>query len=192
MQMESEKEMDPAYMRQMYLRFIGMILSAMIVMYGLTYANTFVFDHLRWSEHRAFMSLIMGDAMALVMLGWMLGIYKNRAWNLAIIVGALVLVVTGWFLVRTETTVQDSSFMSSMIPHHSIAILAAERFEIADLRVCELAVEIIGSQQREIAEMDWLIEDIARNGVADSVSAAEARPVPEFTGTSLRVCSSES
>jgi len=60
--------------------------------------------------------------------------------------------------------------MRAMIPHHSIAILTSERAEIEDVRVRELADEIIKAQRREIKEMDWLIQDIAENGVATTES----------------------
>jgi Uncharacterized protein conserved in bacteria len=92
------------------------------------------------------------------------------------------------WLVRSQTTVQDRSYMRAMIPHHSIAILTSERSELSDHRVCELAVEIIEAQRREIAEMGWLIDDIGENGVAATASEAEERPVPDFTGTSIRTC----
>jgi hypothetical protein len=172
----------------MYLRFGGMIATAMVVMYGVTYMNTYELDHVRWSEQRLFMVLLMGSTMAIVMLGWMLGMYRNPKVNAGVVVGAVALFALGTFLVRSETTVQDRSYMSAMIPHHSIAILTSERSEIADVRVCRLAVGIIEAQRREISEMEWLIADIGSNGVADTVEAAAARPVPEFEGTSIRTC----
>ena len=76
--------------------------------------------------------------------------------------------------------------MKSMIPHHSIAILTSERSEISDYRVCKLAEKIITAQRREIAEMEWLIEDIDENGQAETATDAEKRPVPKFTGTETR------
>jgi uncharacterized protein (DUF305 family) len=51
------------------------------------------------------------------------------------------------------------------------------------VRVRELADEIIEAQRREIAEMEWLIDDIAENGVAATEADADERPVPEFTAT---------
>lgn len=75
-----------------------------------------------------------------------------------------------------------------MIPHHSIAILTSERAEVDDLRVCELAVGIIEAQNREIAEMKWLIADIEQNGVVSTAGEAESRPIPDFQGSSLRTC----
>lgn len=134
------------------------------------------------------MVLIMGGCMALIMLGFMVGMFKDRKVNTAIIVGAVALVALGTFLVRTETTVQDLSYMSAMIPHHSIAILTSENSEIKDVRVCELAVGIIDAQRREIREMKWLIDDINENGLATNASAADERPVPGFEGESIRNC----
>ena len=105
-----------------------------------------------------------------------------------ILAGAVVLFGLGLFLVRSATTVQDRSYMSAMIPHHSIAILTSERSELHDVRVCELAVGIIEAQRREIAEMDWLIEDIGENGDAETAAEAAQRPIPDFGGDATRSC----
>ena len=171
-----------------YLRFGAMIATSMVFMYGVMYLNTSELAHVRWSETRLFMTLLMGSTMAIIMLGFMLGMYKNRRANLAIVVASLLVFGLGTWLVRSQTTVQETSYMSAMIPHHSIAILTSERSEIEDIRVCALAVEIIEAQRREIAEMEWLIEDIDRNGTAASADQAEQRPVPEFEGSSSRTC----
>jgi uncharacterized protein (DUF305 family) len=74
--------------------------------------------------------------------------------------------------------------MKGMIPHHSIAILTSERADIDDVRVRQLADEIIAAQRREIAEMDWLIADIEENGPVTSQEAADDRPVPDFAAGS--------
>lgn len=171
-----------------YVRFGAMILTSMVMMYGVTYLNTFQLDHVRWSEMRGFMTLLMGSTMTVVMLLFMLGMYKNWKINVGILAGAVLLFGLGLFLVRSETTVQDRSYMSAMIPHHSIAILTSERSELQDVRVCELAVAIIEAQRREIAEMDWLISDIGENGYAETAADADQRPIPEFGGTATRTC----
>lgn len=171
-----------------YWRFLGMIATAMVVMYAVTYLNTFELDHIRWSETRLFMTLLMGSSMAVVMLGFMLGMYRDRRANLAIVVGAIVVFASATWLVRSQTTVQEGSYMRAMIPHHSIAILTSERAEIEDVRVCELAVAIAEAQRREISEMEWLIDDIAANGPAADAIEAEQRPVPTFAGSSTRDC----
>ncbi|GAB2474446.1 hypothetical protein GCM10027063_14300 [Promicromonospora xylanilytica] len=55
--------------------------------------------------------------------------------------------------------------------------------------MCELAVEISEAQRREILEMDWLIDDITRNGVAATPAEAQARAVPDFSEPADRQCS---
>ena len=66
------------------------------------------------------------------------------------------------YLVRSQETVEDVSWMKAMIPHHSIAILTSERAHIADPRVRKLADQIIEAQRSEIAEMKALIQDLER------------------------------
>lgn len=163
-----------------YFIFGAMIATSMIVMFGLMYLNTYELSHVKWSETRFFMTFIMGAAMAVIMLTFMRGMYSDRKKNLAIYIGSLLVFLLALFLVRSQTTVQDSSYMRAMIPHHSIAILTSGRSEIEDVRVRELADAIIEAQRREIMEMDWLIDDIRENGIASTKAEAEARPVPEF------------
>lgn len=174
-----------------YWRFGAMIATSTVVMFILMYLNTFAWDHVRWSETRFYMAFVMGATMAVIMLGFMLSMYKNTKINIGIAAGAVVVFAGALWLVRSQETVQDRSYMRAMIPHHSIAILTSERSELDDLRVCDLAVDIIEAQRREIAEMDWLISDIDENGPADTVEEANARPLPEFAGTSDRTCAGE-
>ena len=54
-----------------------------------------------------------------------------------------------------------TSYMRAMIPHHSIAVMTSERAGIVDQRVRKLADDIIGAQRKEIAEMRYLIADVA-------------------------------
>ncbi len=172
-----------------YWRFGAMIVTAMAAMFVLMYVNTFELGHVKWSETRFYMTFVMGAAMAGIMLSFMLGMYKDRRINVGIFVASVVVLAGSIWLVRSQTTVQDESYMSAMIPHHSIAILTSERSEIEDVRVCELAVGIIEAQRREIAEMEWLIEDIEANGPAATPAEAEQRPIPDFTGDATRDCS---
>ena len=129
------------------------------------------------------MTLIMGGAMMIIMLLLMLKMYKNKTMNTIILIGgALVIAVSIW-LVRSQATVDDVDYMEGMIPHHSIAILTSTEAMIKDMRVRQLADEIIEAQRREIKEMEWLIRDINENGLAKTNEAATTRSVPEFKGT---------
>lgn len=143
-----------------YVKFGLMIVTATIVMFGLMYLNTYQWDHMFFSETRAYMALLMGAVMAVIMLAFMLNMYSNRRANIAIFVASVVVFVLALWLVRSQATVDDVSWMRAMIPHHSIAILTSERAHITDPRVRELADGIIETQRKEIAEMKSLIQDI--------------------------------
>lgn len=155
--MESMKQADQA---KPYVRFAAMVAVSTLVMFGLMYLNTYEASHLLFSETRAFMALLMGAAMAIVMLGFMTHMLKSKAMNLCILVaGVLVLALALW-LVRSQRTVDDVSYMKAMVPHHSIAIMTSRRAAISDPRVRKLADDIIEAQVREIDEMKRLIADL--------------------------------
>lgn len=165
-----------------YLRFGAMVVTSMVVMFVIMYLNTYELAHVKWSETRFFMTFVMGAAMAVVMLSFMLGMHKNQKVNAAIYLGSVVVFAGALWLVRSQATVEDTSYMRAMTPHHSIAILTSERANLSDVRVRELADEIAEAQRREIAEMEWLIADIDENGIASTDEEAAERPVPEFDG----------
>ena len=177
----SEQEEHKKHERKMYLVFAGMITTSTVTMFLLTYTNAFAWSHMTFSEERVYMALLMGAAMAIIMLAFMWGMmYKNLTVNVAIIVGALVVGGSALWLSRSQALVDDQAYMKGMIPHHSIAILTSERADIDDVRVRKLADEIIKAQRIEIEEMKWLIEDIEENGEATTQEEARQRPVPEF------------
>ena len=147
-----------------YGRFAAMIATSTVVMFGLMYLNTYLVSHVFWSETRVYMALLMGATMAIIMLAFMLKMYPSRAVNAAIFAGAAVAFVLTLWLVRSQTTVGDTSYMRAMIPHHSIAIMTSSRANISDPRVRKLADEIIYAQDKEIAEMRYLITDIEAGG----------------------------
>ena len=140
-----------------YARFGAMIATSTIVMFGLMYLNAYRLDHVFFSETRTYMALVMGATMAVIMLTYMLHMYKNQRVNVGIIGGSLLVFAVALWLVRSQATVADVSYMRAMIPHHSIAILTSERAHITDPRVRKLADQIIESQRREIEEMKVLI-----------------------------------
>lgn len=144
----------------MYARFGAMVGTSTIVMLGLMYLNTYQLHHVFFSETRTYMALVMGATMAVIMLAFMQNMLSNRRVNIGIFVGSAVLFAVALWLVRSQTTVDEVSYMKAMIPHHSIAILTSERARITDPRVRRLADQIIESQRREILEMKTLIQDL--------------------------------
>jgi hypothetical protein len=143
-----------------YVRFGAMIAVSTAVMYSLTYLNVYQISHIHWSETRVYMALLMGSAMAVVMLSFMLHMYKVWLANVAILAVSALIFAGALYLVRSQATVEDTSWMKAMIPHHSIAILTSERAQLADPRVRDLAARIIEAQRREIDEMEALIDDL--------------------------------
>ena len=143
-----------------YAKFGVMILTSTVIMFGLMYLNTYEVNHLFFSETRLYMALMMGAAMAIIMLAFMLKMYTNRKVNMAIFAGSALVFIIAISLVRSQSTIDDTSWMKAMIPHHSIAILTSERANISDPRVRDLADSIIEAQRKEIKEMKTLIEDL--------------------------------
>ena len=166
-----------------YSRFFIMIATSTAIMLGLMYLNSYsIIEHAFWSETRSYMAFVMGAAMALVMLSFMLSMYKDKGKNILIYAGSIIVFAGALFLVRSQVTVGDTSYMSAMIPHHSIAIMTSERAGIEDVRVRELADNIIKAQRKEIKEMEWLIEDIKQNGLVKTEAEKQVRPLPKFQG----------
>lgn len=111
-----------------YLKFFLMIGTSMLVMFFLMYLNSYqILDHAWFSETRLFMTMIMGAAMMVVMLVFMLGMYKNNKVNIAIFIGAgLLLLLSIWLVLQrdfgfivvrraTLTMRKISSMMASLI-----------------------------------------------------------------------------
>ena len=147
-----QKQMNP------YVKFTLMILTSTVVMYIMMYFNTYEWDHIYFSETRAYMALYMGAGMAVIMLAFMSNMYKKTKVNLMMYGLSVLLFTVGIWGVRSQATVDQVDWMQAMIPHHSIAILTSSRADIEDPRVQQLADDIIEAQKREIQEMQALIE----------------------------------
>ena len=143
-----------------YGRFAAMVAVSTALMFGLMYLNTYETDHVFFSQTRAWMALVMGATMAVIMLAFMTHMLKNKAANLGVVVGSILVFAVSLWLVRSQATVDDLSYMKAMIPHHSIAIMTSKRANITDPRVRKLADGIIEAQVREIGEMKSLIADL--------------------------------
>jgi len=144
--------------KSQYTKFLLMLLGSFIAMYITMYLNTYETDHVYFSLTRFYMACLGISAMAVIMLIFMLSMYKNKKKNIAIVLGSLILFASALTLVRTQTPIGDVIYMKAMIPHHSIAILTSKRADIKDPEVRKLADEIIKAQEKEIAEMKAFIK----------------------------------
>jgi hypothetical protein len=164
-----EPQMEDGKTSMGYGRFTAMVATSTIAMFGLMYLNTYALGHVEYSQTRTWMAVVMGATMAVVMLAFMWSMYAGKKIKAAIIVGGIVTFAAALWLVRSQETVNDVTYMKAMIPHHSIAILTSERAHIKDPEVRRLADGIIDAQVREIVEMKRLIARLeARPASPDS------------------------
>ena len=145
-------------------RFAAMIAASTVIMFFLMYQLVYSPEHAMFSLNRLLASLIMGGIMTALMLAFMWKMYEPQAVKVAVLAGGLLVAATLLALNRSQALIDDTRFMKSMIPHHSIAINNSRRASISDPRVRELADKIIAAQVREIAQMKALIRDIRANG----------------------------
>lgn len=145
-------------------RFAAMIVTSSIIMFGLMYQLVYSFDHVFFSLNRFVASLVMACVMTAVMLMFMWSMYSGPGTKAAVVGVALLGTVGLLYVNRSQSLIDDVSFMKSMIPHHSIAINNARKAAISDPRVRRLADGIIESQVLEIAEMKLLLDDIEQSG----------------------------
>ncbi len=141
-----------------YRKFFLMLAVSFVIMYTVMFLNVFRFDHVYLSLTRLYMTLLMIAPMALTMLLFMPGMYKNKRMNTLIGFGSIVVFFLTLTLLRTQTFVSDVQYMQAMIPHHSSAILASTQADLKDPEVKKLAEDIIKAQEREIAQMKRALE----------------------------------
>lgn len=91
--------------------------------------------------------------MGLLMSGWMyllLGLYELN--SKYIIIGILLIVVM-MVIIRKQLFINDSQYLDSMIPHHSMAIFMSKKIleKVKDNKIVnDLATNIINNQEKEI------------------------------------------
>ena len=142
-----------------YKIFFLMLILSFVAMYITMYLNTYAIDHVYFSLTRFYMVCLGISTMAVIMLLFMLKMYKNKKKNIVIFIGSAILFAGSLGLVRAQSPiVGDVLWLKAMIPHHSIAILTSERADIKDSEVKKLANDIIKAQNKEIEVMKAMIK----------------------------------
>ncbi len=129
-----------------------------LLMYGVMFLNMDSIDHYHTSFTRIYMALLMITPMAVLMVLFMGNMYPFKKTNMAIVLSALIVFVASLFILRTQTPTADVQYMKAMIPHHSSAILTSKHAAISDPEVRRLADSIIASQEREIRQMEKILQ----------------------------------
>jgi uncharacterized protein (DUF305 family) len=145
-----------------YKKFAIMMLISFFIMYIVMFLNLDRFSHYHTSTTRIYMSILMVAPMAVVMMGMMGSMYPNKKVNTVIIVSAIVVFIITLVGLRTQTPISDVQYMKAMIPHHSSAIMVSQQANIKDPEVKKLSLQIIQSQEEEIAEMEAMLDRLRK------------------------------
>lgn len=129
-----------------------------VLMFFITYAMIDTIDHFYANINRGYMALMMVAPMAMVMLFVMRGMYQNAKLKAILYIVFAGMFIVSFALARSQTPVDNTQFLRSMIPHHSSAILMCEQSSITDPEIIELCGEIVQTQKDEIAQMKAILE----------------------------------
>jgi uncharacterized protein (DUF305 family) len=145
-----------------YIKLAAMAVLSFIAMYVLMYAMVDRFGNVFSNVNQFYMAGLMTAPMVAIEILLMGEMYKNRTANAAILVLSLIALGGFWFAIRSQTAVNDTQFLRSMIPHHAGAVLMCEQAPLRDPQVKWLCGQIVKSQNEEIALMKAWLEN-ARN-----------------------------
>lgn len=88
-----------------------MLSVSFVIMYSVMFLNVDHFDNVYLNLNRLYMALLMVSPMALVTLGFMTAMYKDKKLN-AIIVGISLVVIVGTFIMlRSQAYVDDEHLL---------------------------------------------------------------------------------
>ncbi len=155
--MGSDQDLKQSNYKMHYRKFGLMLFTSFVVMYLLMFINMDQFDHFSITLTRIYMAVCMIAAMAVIMLLFMLNMYKDIKLNALILVGSAIVFFGVWAMLRNQVFISDVQWMRGMIPHHSSAIMTSQMAHLEDAEAKKLAKEIIEAQKREIAEMRKII-----------------------------------
>jgi uncharacterized protein (DUF305 family) len=145
-------------MKSSYVRFVVTLLISLIVMWVLSMTMIDQWGHFYFNLSNLWIAIVMVAAMGLIMMVSMRSMFENKRLNIALYAGFVVLFVVSVLGARSAALVGDEQFLKSMIPHHSRAVLMCQESDITDPEIEELCVQIIESQQKEIVEMERILD----------------------------------
>jgi hypothetical protein len=143
-----------------YLMLLVSVVASFLVMYAVMFSMVDRWDNVYLNLSNVYMTGLMAGSMLPIMLATMPGMYKNRRLNAALWVTSAGVLALCWGLLRAEAGVGDRQFLRAMISHHAAAVQMCNESSLSDPRVLELCRGIVSSQEREIAEMKALIQDL--------------------------------
>lgn len=153
----SAPKQHPARGRKHYYYLAVMVGAHFVVMYALMYLMVDTFDNVFLNANNFYMSGAMAAPMAILMLLFMKGMYRDSKRNASVYAVSTALLVAFIWFTRQQTFVGNEQFIKSMIPHHAGAILMCDKASITDTELKSLCAKIIASQQEEIDQMKGIL-----------------------------------
>lgn len=156
----SQQKAGDAHSRH-YGHLLVMMAISFISMYALMYAMVNTFANVYMNINQLYMAGLMTAPMAVIELAMMRPMYRDRRLNVMVVAASLVVLVSGWLLIRQQTAIGDEQFLRSMIPHHAGAILMCQEAPLQDVEIKALCRNILASQQAEIDQMRVKLNQLA-------------------------------
>lgn len=130
---------------------------SLVVMYVVMFSMIDSLDDFRNNLNMFYMAITMWAPMGIFMLATMWGMYRNKAINVALVLLFAFLTVGSFWATRTQALIGDRQFISSMIPHHSGAILMCREAQLLDAELVKLCGDIAAAQRAEIEQMNAIL-----------------------------------
>ncbi len=145
---------------QHYRQLVMMAVIHFAAMYVLMYAMVSSIEDVIPNNNNLYMAALMTSVMLLVEVVLMRSMYPVASYNAVVIAAGVLLLIGPFAMIRKQATIDDTQFLKSMIPHHSGAILMCREATVTDPRIRDLCRRIVDSQEREIEEMETLLNSI--------------------------------
>jgi len=149
-------------MKHSYLSLGLQTLVSGIIMYLVMFVMIDRVDSFYNNLNMLYMTLMMVAPMIALMILAMAHMFKSKAANVMLVVLSFAAFFGSFALIRTQTTIGDTAFLRSMIPHHSGAILMCEKASLSDPEIVTLCGNIIKSQRDEIDQMKAMLARLNR------------------------------
>lgn len=153
-------DMHSAHTKKPYVMLLVSLLASFVAMYLIMYAMADRWENVYFNLSNVYMTGLMAGSMLPIMLATMPDMFKNRKLNAALWLASAAVLALFWGLLRAEAGVGDRQFLRAMISHHSAAIQMCNESSLSDPRVKGLCEGIVSSQEREIAEMKALLQEV--------------------------------
>jgi uncharacterized protein (DUF305 family) len=145
-----------------YRHLFFMLVMSFAAMFVLMYAMVNSFANVYGNVNQLYMAALMSAPMAIIEIAVMRAMYQDKRMNAVFLLGAMIVGVGSWMLIRQQAGVSDRQFLRSMIPHHASALLMCEKAPIEDADIKQLCRNIIAGQQAEIDQMKAKLDTLSK------------------------------